>query len=61
MWADDGEALFQVTTSPESATLLYTQNTRKGHTGYPASLASRRCGQYGLIIRHGQRHCSTST
>jgi hypothetical protein len=44
---------------PESATCLHTQNPRKGHTGHLASLTSHRCGQYGLLIRHGQRHCST--
>jgi hypothetical protein len=42
---------FSVTTLPESAILLYTQNTRKGHTGYLASLASLRCGQYGQSNR----------
>ena len=42
----------------ESASLLYTLYTRKGHTGRLASLASRRYRQYGLI-GHGQRHCST--
>ena len=29
-----------IITSPESATLLYTQNARKGHTGRLASLSS---------------------
>jgi hypothetical protein len=50
---------FSITASPESATLLYIQNTRKGHTGRLASLASHHSGQYGLIIRHGQPHRST--
>ena len=43
-----------ITTSPEPATCLYTQNTRKGHTGCLASLALHRRGPYGIIIRHGQ-------
>src|SRR6266852_8962983 len=48
-----------ITTSPEFAALLFTRNTRKGHTGRLASLAAHRWGQYGLVIRHGQHHCST--
>ena len=31
-----------ITTSPKSATFLYTQNTRKRHTGRLATLASHR-------------------
>ena len=50
-----------ITTSPESPTLLHTQNTRKGHTGRLVSLASHRLGQDVLINRHGQPHCSTWT
>ncbi len=48
-----------ITTSPESATLLYTGNTCKGHTGRLASLASPHLGGYDLIIRRGRRHCGT--
>jgi hypothetical protein len=36
------EPRFCVSTSPESAALLYTQNTRKGPTGHLGSLAPRR-------------------
>jgi hypothetical protein len=50
---------FSITTSPESATFLYTPNMRKRDTGRLASLASHRCGLYGLIIKDGQRRCST--
>ncbi len=42
-----------ITTSPESVTSLYTQNTRKGHTGHLASPASPHSGEYVLITRHG--------
>src|SRR6267154_4597108 len=47
-----------ITASLESATLLYTQYTRKGHIGRLASLASHHSGRYGLI-RHGQCRCNT--
>ena len=50
---------FWITTSTESATLLYTQNTRKGHTGRLASLASHHLGVYDPIIRRGRRRCGT--
>jgi hypothetical protein len=40
---------FSITTSPESPTLLYTQNTHEGHTGLLASLASHHYGHYGPI------------
>jgi hypothetical protein len=50
---------FSITTSSESAALLYTQYTRKKHAGHLASLASRHCGLQRVIIRHGQHHCST--
>ena len=49
---------FWITTSPESATVLYGRYTRKGQIGRLATLASRRWRLYGLI-RHGQRHCRT--
>ena len=48
-----------ITASLGSATLVYTQNTRKGHTGRLASLASHRSGRYRLITSHGQHHRST--
>jgi hypothetical protein len=50
-----------ITTSPESATLLYTRNAPKRHTGRLASLASHHQGEYDLIGHGqvGQRHCST--
>ena len=48
-----------ITTSPGSATFLYTGNTRKRHTGRLASLASRHQGPYDLIIRHRRHHCGT--
>jgi hypothetical protein len=47
-----------ITTSLESATFLYTQNTRKGHTERLASPASHHSGQHGFI-RHGRRCCIT--
>jgi hypothetical protein len=44
---------FCITTSPESATLLYTQNTGKEHTGRLAGLTShrshRQCRYYNFI------------
>ena len=43
---------FSITTSPETAPFLYTQSTRKRHTGHLASFASHHQGHYGLIIRH---------
>jgi len=49
---------FSITTSPESPTLLYTSNTRKGHTGRLASFAPLHRGQFSLN-RHGRRHCGT--
>ncbi len=48
-----------ITTSFESATFLYTRNTRKGHTGRLACLASPYLGGYVLVIMHGQHHCNT--
>ncbi len=53
------KAYFWITMSTESATSLYSQNTRKRHTGRLASLASPHPGQYDLNIRRGQHHCST--
>jgi hypothetical protein len=51
---------FRITTSPESATFLYTRNTRKGHTGRLASLTSHRRGHlHGLVIGNGQPYCGT--
>src|ERR1700722_8728637 len=50
---------FQVTTSPESTACLYNQNTREGHAGCLASLAScRYVPQRLLNKKHGQRHRS---
>ncbi len=50
---------FWIITSPETATLLFTQNTRKVHIERLAGLASHYSWQDGLIIRHGQRHYGT--
>ena len=50
---------FWIATSPESPTLLYTQNTGKGHIGRLANLASRRWGRYNPIIGHEQRCCGS--
>src|SRR6266403_4292184 len=47
-----------ITTSPESTTFMYTQNTRKGHPGRLASSASHHQGGNDLIIRRGQHCCS---
>src|SRR6266849_7462085 len=52
------KSCFSITTSPQSATFLYSQNTRKGHLRRLATLSSPREWKYDLI-RHGQRHCST--
>ncbi len=49
----------QITTSLESAASLYTQNTRKEHTGRLASLASPHFGGHVLNIGHGRHHCGT--
>ena len=48
-----------ITTSPESATFLYTYNTRRGHIGRLASLASPHSGGYDLIIGRGRHYCGT--
>ena len=59
MCVDNGKPHFSITMAPKSATLLYTQNIHKRHTGHLASLASPHLGLDALIIIHGQRHCST--
>jgi hypothetical protein len=48
-----------INTSPETATLLFTRNTRKEHTGRLANLASHHSGLYALNIGHGQHNRST--
>src|SRR6266403_3998787 len=48
-----------ITTSPEPATTLYTQNTRKRHIGSLASLASPHLGGHDPIITRG-RHCRST-
>jgi hypothetical protein len=48
---------FWITTSPESATLLYARYTRKRQTENLAGLASHHSGLYGRR-RHGQYHRS---
>ena len=45
-----------IATSPESATLFHTRNTRMGHTGRLANLTSRHFGHHG---EHAQRYCGT--
>ena len=50
---------FQITTSPESEPLLYTQNISKRQTGHLTSLASHHSDHADLFIRHGQHDCST--
>ncbi len=47
-----------ITTSPESATFMYTQNTRKEHPGRLAGLASPHWGRH-VIIRRGRHYCGT--
>jgi hypothetical protein len=46
----------RITASAESATFLYAQNTRKGHTGRLASLASHK---WQYLNGHGKRDYST--
>ena len=43
------EHYFRITASPRFATSLYTRNTRKGHIGRLASLASYHSEHSGLI------------
>ena len=49
----------QITTSPESATRLYTPNTRKRQAGRLANLSSHCSGQCCILFSHGQCYLGT--
>jgi hypothetical protein len=52
---------FSITTSPEPANFVHTQNACEGDAGYLASLAFGRMGASGRWhdVGQGERHCCT--